>query len=468
MAKQVNLLDRSISPAKMIVLLAWPLFVEQLMQIMVNYVDTAMVASIGINATAAVSVNSSFIHLTMGLIMGISTGYSVLVSRYIGEEKPEKSKEVIRQSLFFILGMGLFMMLCYIVIFAPNLATLMNAEDNIKEDAAAYLRILGYSRLFYVALLVSNNIHRGTGNTKISMRSNLANNIINCIGNFLLIYETRTITVFGKSFTMWGAGLGVKGAAIATSGACIIAALYSFCKLYDKSSPIGISIKDKLHFDLDIFKASLTIGIPVALDRMVVSFGQMIVTRLCAGLGNATLAAHNYANTAESMCYMPIFGFSMAAQTLVATSLGQKDVELAKRYYRTAIKMAVIVMTCCATAMFIFAPNLIGFFADEQEVIAMGAAALRVQAFAEPCFAIATVCGGILKGSGDARYSVVVSIIGMWCVRILAAVIMIKFLNFGLLGVWIPMAMDWFARAIVIGARVKSGKWQNAWKIKES
>jgi len=79
MKKNLNLLDTSIKPGRMILMLAWPVFIEQLMQIMVSYVDTAMVASIGINATAAVSVNSSFLHLTMGLVMGISTGYSVLI-----------------------------------------------------------------------------------------------------------------------------------------------------------------------------------------------------------------------------------------------------------------------------------------------------------------------------------------------------------------------------------------------------
>ena len=468
MSKQLDLLDKTISPGKMIVRLAWPVFIEQLMQIMVSYVDTAMVASIGINATAAVCVNSSFIHLTMGLIMGIATGYSVLVSRYIGEQKTDRAREVVRQSLFFIAGMGVIMMFAYMVVFAPNLATMMNAEDNIKDMAKDYLMILGYSRLFNVSMMVTNNIHRGSGNTRISMRSNLANNIINCVGNFFLIYPTRTITVFGKNFTMWGAGLEVRGAAIATSFACVLAALYSLIKLYDRNSVVAIGIRDRLKFDPKIFKDALNIGIPVAMDRVIVSSGQMVVTRLCAGLGNATLAAHNYANTAESMCYMPIMGFQVAAQTLVATSLGARDVELAKKYCRTSILYAVGVMTCCAAAMFITAPSLIGFFTKEIEVITMGAAALRIQAFAEPCFAISSVCGGVLKGSGDARYSVVVSIIGMWCVRILIASILIKQFNFGLTGVWIPMALDWLARSIVIGARVKSGKWQHAWKIKES
>lgn len=468
MAKQLNLLDKSIPPGKMIVMLAWPVFIEQLMQIMVSYVDTAMVGSIGINATAAVSVNSSFIHLTMGLIMGIATGYSVLVSRSIGEKRIDHAKEIVRQSLFFILGMGIVMMFAYIVVFAPNLATMMNAEDNIKDMAKDYLMTLGYSRLFYVSLMVTNSIHRGAGNTKISMRSNLANNLINCVGNFLLIYPTRTITVFGKSFTMWGAGLEVRGAAIATSVACTIAAIYSFAMLYDKASIIAIRIKDKLEFSVKIFKDALNIGIPVAIDRVIVSTGQMVVTRLCAGLGNATLAAHNYANTAESMCYMPILGFQVAAQTLIATSLGAEDVDLAKKYCRSSIVYAVCVMTCCAVTMYITAPSLIGFFTKDAEVISMGAAALRIQAFAEPLFALSTVCGGVLKGSGDARYSVVVSIIGMWCVRILLATILIKQFNFNLTGVWIAMAMDWLARAIVIGNRVKSGKWQNAWKIKES
>ena len=467
MTKNLNLLDDSIKPGRMILLLAWPVFIEQLMQIMVSYVDTAMVASIGINATAAVSVNSSFIHLTMGLVMGISTGYSVLISRAIGERKQDYSREVARQSLYFILSMGLFVMLSYILVFAPNLATMMNAEDNIKEAARDYLMILGYSRLFNVSMMVTNNIHRGAGNTRTAMVSNILNNAVNCVGNFLLIYPTRTVTLLGHEIHIWGAGLEVKGAAIATSLACVVAAIISFIKLFEKDYVIQVSLKG-LHFNRKIMSDALRIGIPVAMDRVVISSGQMVVTRLMAGLGNATLAAHNFANTAESMCYMPIMGFSVASQTLVATSLGAKNIPLAKKYSRTCIKYSVAVMTVCAAAMFVFAPKLIGFFTPESAVITMGTRALRIQAFAEPCFAIATVTGGVLKGSGDARFSVLVAIIGMWCVRILLALFFITGLHWGIEGVWLPMALDWFARCSVFLVRLKSGKWLNAWKIKEA
>jgi len=466
MKKNLNLLDTSIKPGRMILMLAWPVFIEQLMQIMVSYVDTAMVASIGINATAAVSVNSSFLHLTMGLVMGISTGYSVLISRAIGERKNDYSKEIARQSLFFILGMGLLVTFSYILFFAPNLAAMMNAEENIRDTAKDYLMILGYSRLFNVSMMTTNSIHRGAGNTRTAMISNIVNNLVNMCGNFLLIYPTRTLTLFGKSFTMWGAGLEVRGAAIATSVACVAAAVISFVKLFEKDYIIQISLRN-LKFSRKIIADAMRIGIPVAVDRVIISSGQMVVTRLMAGLGNATLAAHNFANTAESMCYMPIMGFSVAAQTLVATSLGAQNVPLAKRYEKSCIKYSLFVMTICATLMFLFAPKLIGFFTDETEVILMGTRALRIQAFAEPCFAIANVAGGVLKGSGDARYSVLVAIIGMWCVRILLALFLINNLGWGIEGVWLPMALDWLARCTVFIFRLRSGKWLTAWKIKE-
>ncbi len=467
MSKHLDLLDRSVPPGKMIIMLAWPVFIEQLMQIMVGYVDTAMVAALGIDATASVSVNNSFVFLTMGLILGIGTGYSVLVSRAIGAGRPDYAKDVIRQSMHFILGMGLFMMFAYIAVFSPNLATMMNAEDSIKENARDYLRILGYSRLFYVSMLTTNNIHRGAGNTRIPMASNLTNNLLNICGNFLLIYPTRTISVFGLSFRMWGAGLGVRGAAIATSLACAVAALISFAKLYDSRFELAISLKDNYKFKPGMLKDALSIGVPVALDRIIISGGQMIITRLCAGLGNATLAAHNFATTAESICYMPILGFMISAQTLVAASLGAKDAELAKRYQKTSLKYAVGIMSFSAAMLYIFAPNLIGFFTKEPEVLEMAVKALRIQAFAEPCFAVAAVYGGVLKGAGDVRFSVYVSVIGMWCVRIMLALVLVNHFGMGLNGVWIPMALDWLARAAVFTLRIRSGKWQTAWKIKE-
>ncbi len=465
-SREINIFDRSVPAWKIIMAIAWPVIMENVMQIMVSYVDTAMVGSLGVDAQAAVSVNSPFINFTNGFVMGIAAAFSVLVSRAIGEGRPEYAREVVRQSVFMTLFLGTALSLFWIFVAAPNLGALMNADESIRPTACNYLRILGCARLIVFSMIMANNIHRAVGDTKIPMFSNICNNVVNVILNFLFIYQPRDISFLGMKIHMWGAGWGVEGAAIATAIAATVSAVLTVGALFTVSETLKISIKDKYKLDMKIQKDALALGLPMSFDRMIITGGQMVMTRLLAGLGNAVLAANSFANVAESMCYMPVMGFSVSATTLVAQSLGANDLELAEKYRRKTQQYAITVMTFLAVAMYILAPQLISFFSKDAEVIAMGAGALRIQAFAEPCFAYASVAAGILKGAGDAKYSMVVSVCGMWIVRVMLATLLISRFGWSLNGVWFPMALDWLTRSLVFGARLRSGKWKTAWSIK--
>ena len=113
--------------------------------------------------------------------------------------------------------------------------------------------------------------------------------------------------------------------------------------------------------------------------------------------------------------------------------------------------------------MYIFAPQLVGVFTTDEQAIFMAAQALRVQAFAELFVAIANTTSGILRGAGDTKYSSILSMIGMWGVRVPMAFILIHFFGFGLIGVWLPMAIDWTIRCLLMTLRYKRGKWKNVW-----
>jgi putative MATE family efflux protein len=462
--KQLNILDRNIPARTLIFSLVIPSFIEELGQILTMYVDTAMVGRLGVDASAAIAVNQPVLMLTNGFNYGLAIGFSVMVARYIGEDHPEDAREVMRNAMFHILWFGGLLTALYIFVIAPNFARWMNADPSIWENSRAYIFHLGCTRMFLAMLSINSNLLRGMGDTRRPMFCNVLHNAVNVLFNYLLIYPTRIISVFGMRMTMIGAGKGVAGAAMGTSLANICSALLSMYFVLRKDNRITFDRSRIIGVNRRLLVRIYRLGLPIAFERLVISSGQVATTRMLAGLGNHVVAAHSYANTAESVCYMPINGFGIAATTIVAQWLGAGDSNKAIELGNKCIKYACEVMAVCAVLMYIFAPQLVGVFTTDEQAIAMASQALRVQAFAELFVAIANTTSGILRGAGDTKFSSVLSMIGMWGVRVPLAFILIRFFGFGLIGVWLPMAIDWTIRCLLMTLRYKRGKWKNVWQ----
>ena len=246
MSRQVNVLDKSISPSKIVFLLAWPAIVEQLLQTCVSYVDAAMVGSIGVDATAAVAVSTTLFWLYIGIINGFGVGYSVMVGKSLGEGDLEKGREVIRQSVIMMLIVGAIITVITEFVLAPNMATWMGAEQSIHQDVENYLRIIGLVMVFEVFIIVAGAIIRCSGDTKTPMIYNLFNNIANIVFNFIFIYPSRELGLFGHSIKVFGFGMGVEGAALGTALAAVISGSLMLMTLFRGNLNVKISIKEAM------------------------------------------------------------------------------------------------------------------------------------------------------------------------------------------------------------------------------
>lgn len=462
--KELDLLDKTRSPNQIVWALAWPTIVEQLLMTVVTYVDAAMVGSVGVNATAAIAVNTSVIWLIQGLMTGLGVGASVLVATKIGEKKLEQAQAILMQSILAMIILGIAVMLAGELILAPNLPRWMGAEEALLAPAGQYMRIVAAAFPFQVLLAVGCAIIRGAGDTRTPMFYNILSNVVNIIGNFLFIYEPRTIHIFGFSLKIWGAGMGVGGAALGTAAAFFISGMLTLRHLLSRKSIVSVPGGKSLRPDSVILKQIVRLGLPAAFERVTLSSGQMVITALVTGMGSSVLAAHQLATTAESICYMPCFGFSVAATTLVAQSIGAGEKEMAKNYAGICIRYGIGIMLISAVLMFTFAPQMIWLFIRDTAVISLGAAMLRIEAFAEPFVAVTNVICGVLKGGGDTRWPFYISIIGMWVVRLTLALIAIRGFGMGLAGIWVPMAIDWTVRMLICLWRYKGEKWLHIWE----
>jgi len=459
MPKYIDLLDESRKPLHTIWFLAWPIMLEQVLIMLVNYVDTAMVGALGPNATASVALTSPANMLLNGLFAGVSIGFSVPVGRAIGAKDMDLARRVIRQAVLAVFICGAIMTGIMQVV-GPYIPVWMGGDPAIVKDAATYIGIISLAYVFNMAVQISSGILRCTGDTRTPLIFNVSTNVINMVLNFFLIYPVRSVSVFGHSLTIWGAGWGVRGAAIATALAIAFSGSMLLRALFREKALCRISLRDSFRPDKSIWAEMAKLGAPVALERVVISAGQVVMTAIATGLGTNSLAAHSLAITAESVTFMPAFGFAAAATTLVAQSTGAKKAELARRFANYCLAGCVIFMSSMGFLLYFGGGMLISLFTPSAAVVAIGAAALRVEALAQPMFAVASVSTGILRGARQTKLPFIASLIGMWVVRIPLAFFLTRhFPSLGLTGAWIGMASDLTVRGILCLLLLRGGKW---------
>lgn len=441
-----------------ILILSWPAILEQIMITLVQYVDTAMVGSLGSAATAAVGLTASTTWLFGGLFGAAAVGFSVQVAQHLGAGREEDAKSVTWQALRFVVLFGLLIGAIGVALSFP-LPAMLRAQKEIRGDASLYFRIMACAMPFTFGSNMFSSILRCAGDTKTPMLLNLLTNVLNVTLNTLFIYPARTVSLLGASFPMWGAGWGVGGAAFASACSNVTVCILFTLTIFLKNSPVRITMKRRYSFEKSCLLTVWRLGLPVALERTLTSLAQVIITSLIAGINTVAVAANHLAVTAESLSYMPAYGIATAATTLVGQSVGAGRKELAKRFARLISWLGVGLMTIGGLVLFVFAPQLITIFTSDPEVIALGTQVLRIVAFAEPLFGASIVASGALRGAGDSKVPFLLSLGTMWGVRVALSLLLVGPL--GLAGVWLAMAAELSARGLVFMVRLYRGRWLN-------
>lgn len=453
-----SLLNTGKSKLAVLLLLALPTIAEQLLLTLVNYVDTAMVGSLGAGATAAVAVNASFVWLVNGILAAMGVGYSVQVAHAIGAGKPDRARHVIRQSMVAVVVCGVFFFVLSRIL-SPHLPVWMGAEPEILEDARAYISIVTLALPFQGASAVFSAVLRCSGNTRTPLFLNTFTNLLNMCLNFLLIYPTRPLTVFGLTFTMPGAGLGVAGAAAATAFSIAVTGTLLALYLFSKKTPYQVHLGESFRPDLATVKKAVSIGLPVAFERVTISLGHVAMTRIVSVLGTLSLAANHVTITAEALCYLPAEGINHAAMTLSGQCVGAREYDQAYEYGKRSAAVGFTLSVFMSLMLWLFARPLASLFSPDPAVIELAAQLLRIIAFAEPFFCLSIVFGGILRGAEDTRFPFLVSLLCMWGVRMTLSLTAVFVFHMELPTLWFIMAIDCSTRCVLTGIRFLSKKW---------
>lgn len=416
-----------------IITLAWPTMLQELLQTAVQYIDTAMVGALGTAATAAVGATTTINWLVNSTVSAVGVGFLAFISQAIGAGDKSLAKRASSQAVLLTVISGIaFTALCLsLSSFVPQW---MQVEPEIQSMAAAYFFVLYSPMLFRAAIIIFGTVLRAVGDTKTPMLVGLLVNVINVILNFLLIYPTREVSLFGFELTFFGAGLGVVGAAAASAIAFVfggIAITVAYWRHPD-ISPKGQSFK----FDANVLKPSLRVAFPNALQRFGTCLGYVAFAAMVNSLGEVSTAAHTIANTVESAFYIPGYGMQAAAATLAGNALGARDNGKIKALCRMLITIEVILMIISGGLLFIFAPSMMTLFSKDALVIALGTQVLRMVALTEPFFGFSIIVEGMMQGMGKTVMPFVANIIGMWGVRILGTFICTQIFGLGLVTAW--------------------------------
>ena len=419
-----------------ILTLAWPTMLEQLMQTAVQYIDTAMVGSLGTQATAAVGATTTVNWLIFSSISALSIGFLSFIARACGAGDKAAAKRAAAQAMLTVLVTG-----CVFTALTLSLSGViprwMQVDESIRPLSSAYFFILYLPMLPRTASIIFSTVLRAAGDTKTPMKAGVLVNIINVTLNFLLIYPTRTISVFSLEFTMPGAGWGVIGAAAASAisyavGGCVIT--YTLWR-HPMVSPKG----QRLAPDMQILRPCLRVALPNMLQRFGTSLGYVAFAAMINALGEVATAAHTIANTVESAFYIPGYGMQTAAATLAGNAYGAKDKRRMEEMARMFIPIEILLMMLSGGCLFASAPALMRLFSASAEVILLGATVLRMVAVSEPFYGFSIIVEGMMQGVGRTRAPFIYNITGMWLVRIVGTWICTKALGMGLVSAWACM-----------------------------
>ena len=437
--------------------LSIPAIVAQLSSILMQYIDASMVGTLGAGASASIGLVSTTTWLFWGVCAAAATGFSVQVAHLIGAGDLKGARAVLRQSIISVFVFSLALGLTGALISGP-LPSWLGGDPAIRHDSSRYFLIFSLFLPMLQLNFLAGGMLRCSGNMRVPSMLNVLMCVLDVIFNFFLIFPTREMELFGRTVRMPGAGLGVEGAAFGTVFAEVVVAVLMMGYLVTRSPELKLT-GEKGHFlpRIPILRQAARISLPMGLEHVVICGAQIMTTVIVAPLGIIAIAANSFAITAESLCYMPGYGISDAATTLIGQSLGAGRRELTRTFSRITVYMGMLVMAFMGVLMYVFAPEIIGIMTPVEEIRTLGVTVLRIEAFAEPMFAASIVAYGVFVGAGGTLVPSLMNFFSIWAVRLTLAFWLAP--TMGLKGVWLAMCIELCFRGAIFLIRLERGKW---------
>ena len=429
--------------------MAWPAVMESFFIALAGMVDSLMVSSMGAYAVAAVGLTMQPKFLGLCIFIATNVSVSALVARRKGEEDQKGANQVLLMALTFTLLVGtLISIIC--VAFADPIIRLCGANEDTQESSVLYFRIIMGGMMFNIISMAINASQRGAGNTKIAMRTNVTSNVVNMIGNYLLIQGNCGFP-----------RLGIMGAALATVFGTVVACIMSILSLVPRDNFISIPyiIRERVRITLEPAKNMAKIASSVFVEQVFMRIGFLTVSIMVAKLGTAAYAAHQVGMNVMNLSFSFGDGMQVAAVALCGRSLGEKKPELAKMYGTVCQRIGNMISVVLALLYLTCGSWYYHLFFVEPEIIAMGVQITKVLTIIALLQIAQVIYMGCLRGAGDVLFTTIASTLSITIIRPIFSYLLCYTCGLGLVGIWLGIVCDQLSRFCLTTWRFKSGKW---------
>ncbi len=439
---------------KEIIKITSPVFIELLLGTLFGMVDMIMLGRYGTSAIstasiAAVGITNQLMFIGLSLVQSLSIGATAMVARYIGAKNHDRVEPVVKHiiimSQLFIVIPLLFISLT----FTPSVMKFLGAHQDTISVGSTYFKVIVLGFIFQAFNFSIFASLRGAGDTKTPMKINVIANLFNVIGNAVLIYG-----LFGAP------ELGILGAGISTSLSQVVASVLLVRYILRPESTIYINLKNKFRINKDIMFNLVKIGIPAAIEQIVMRLGILLFVKIIASLGTVAYATHQIGINILNLSFTPGQSFGIAASTLAGRSLGAKEPELAEKYIKTSRQMGTIIAVGMGLILFFLGPAIASLYSNDTQVVSEAGRILKLISFIQPFQCSQLVLSGGLRGAGDTVWTLVSTFIGILIVRVILGYYFVMILGMGLMGAWLAILIDQFIRWILITLRFRTNKWK--------
>lgn len=433
--------------------IAWPAMVESVLMSLVNIFDSIMVSTQGINAVAAVGLTTQPRMIFYAVFFAMSIAVTTIVSRRKGQGDQRGANDTLAQALGLVAVLAV--VLCgTAVLVAEPLLNLAGANEDTLEYALIYFRITMIGLMFTSFGMIINAAQRASGNTKISMTTNIVANVTNVIFNAFLI---NGLWIFPE--------LGVKGAAIATLIGNIASFSMSFFSILRKGRYLRFDFLGMLKWRLPLIKTIGKVSLGAGTEQLFMRVGFFIYAKLVAELGTAEYGTHIIAMNILTVSFACGDGLSVAASALIGQNLGKKRPDLSTLYAKAGQRIGVAISALLIVFMIFAGGWMVRLFADPADihydyVIKNGTILTYFIAVCAPGQISQVIYNGALRGAGDTKYVAFTSAICIGIIRPLSAYLLCYPAGFGLFGAWVSLILDQYMRLGFSMKRFFSGQWQ--------
>lgn len=427
---------------KLLITFSIPLIIGNLLQQMYNTADSIIVGNfVGSNGLAAVGSGTALINLIIAFAQGASVGAGVVVSQYIGADKKDKIKISVHTSICISIILGLILSL--LGIFAsPSLLIMMKTPKVVLKSSILYLQIYCGGLIFNVIYNMATGILNAAGNSKKPL-------VYLAIASFTnIILDLLFIKIFK---------LGVMGAAIATDISQAISCILAIGYLLKVKSDYKLYIKD-LKINKETAVKIIKIGLPTAIQNMVISFSNVLVQSSVNAYGATAMAGYAAYLKIDGFNILPVLSISMAVTTFTGQNVGANRLDRVKKGMYSSLIMVLVYTVFIGAVLLIFSHQVLGLFTHSAQVIMYGQLAMKYFCPYYFLLGILNVLAGTVRGAGKGVPPMIILLFSMCIFRILWIKIALPFYS-SIDGVFILYPISWLVGAILMILYTKFGKW---------